>query len=1022
MKNTFFFWQNWGAGSRFLYLFYLLVFTLAAGWFSVAAWQGREAVMDWNTEGNIEAEKMVLDRFSRAFFQLEIDADTFITIDRFEGSPMTVNLTATDFYLAGLAFAFLSLLILAGYAKKRLGFILPVIFFILFLSTNNFELLASSVDVIQAGDPNKYFLISSLLILVGASAAFYVLKKSIPFLVRLLTLSGLAGGLLYYLLNHYALVENPGAFIAGHGVLIPVIMTVVFIGFNAHEIPRAILLLATRGGKSSSNTWAFAGGTMFYLLYLFLTFLQSIKMIDWDILYLNPFLVFLFTSILGIWGFKGREVQYENIFSFAPWGALLYLSLGILSFSTMGYVLATGNSPMVEVFEDAIMFTHIGYGVVFIGYVVYNFSDIIDESGELYKVLWKPMMLDYLTTSMFGSMIVVLFLFRNDFFPVRQALAGQNNQIADAYRVEGDLFLATEYYDQARNYDARNFKANYNLAHIFQVAQNKEQTELHYRKALEGTPSPRVYINLASHLQRRYLQDEAIRMLEKGLDKFPRSGEIMNNLGLLYVENKQFDDAVEMLNKARQLATLPEVPETNLFGLWAKYKINLRIEELVPETKSVVAEANRLAYNARDTSALSAQFRPEFMQDTVLNSGQVNYIYNYALLNPQDVENELTERLKTYSEHPENLANQDFLVYAHAVASYYQGDAYTALKNLRQMAEYSQTVKAGVPHTLAMWYLQHNDAEQAARFFQKTVNSLRLDASVSKAIALSELEDKAKAIELWTAWDTIPGNPIQPTAHQMLQLLQASPTDIAWLENDELRYQFLYYRMPELSDETCFALIQKLENLNLAAQASIQKIELYLAQGKTQDALILRNDMEGLVGLDPLVLSRLRLTDLRLLEASNRLNELKPLLAEEATESRETSRWWPYYAGLSLLQEGDTTKALNAFEKASKSVPLSPKPWLKQVEILKAQYDFEAAYRVLLTALELNKKSVVLSEKYILLAAKLNYTQFAEDALRELRYFAPEADFKRVEAAYEEVKAEKAREFEAWQEGKTEEK
>lgn len=71
----------------------------------------------------------------------------------------------------------------------------------------------------------------------------------------------------------------------------------------------------------------------------------------------------------------------------------------------------------------------------------------------------------------------------------------------------------------------------------------------------------------------------------------------------------------------------------------------------------------------------------------------------------------------------------------------------------------------------------------------------------------------------------------------------------------------------------------------MVAQSSIQKIELYLKQGKIQDALILRNDMEGLTGLDVLVLSRLRLTDLRLLEASNRLNELKPLLAEEATES-----------------------------------------------------------------------------------------------------------------------------------------
>ena len=98
---------------------------------------------------------------------------------------------------------------------------------------------------------------------------------------------------------------------------------------------------------------------MVYLGNLLLIYFHQNGTIDWNIYYLDEFLLLIVSIVLGLWGFKNRQVLYESIMDFHPYGAYLYVVGGIVCFATMGYSFTNSNDPTVENFQDAIVFSHI---------------------------------------------------------------------------------------------------------------------------------------------------------------------------------------------------------------------------------------------------------------------------------------------------------------------------------------------------------------------------------------------------------------------------------------------------------------------------------------------------------------------------------------------------------------------------------------------------------------------------------------------------------------------------------------
>jgi hypothetical protein len=101
--------------------------------------------------------------------------------------------------------------------------------------------------------------------------------------------------------------------------------------------------------------------SLVYLVNVTLLLLKNSRNVGLDIYLIGAFFILVIASFIGIWGLKTREVTYRAIFPFLPQGALLYVLLAITSFVTLAYFLISGNDFLVEVVEDAIVFSQLAY-------------------------------------------------------------------------------------------------------------------------------------------------------------------------------------------------------------------------------------------------------------------------------------------------------------------------------------------------------------------------------------------------------------------------------------------------------------------------------------------------------------------------------------------------------------------------------------------------------------------------------------------------------------------------------------
>src|SRR5690606_11431264 len=114
----------------------------------------------------------------------------------------------------------------------------------------------------------------------------------------------------------------------------------------------------------------------------------------------------------------------------------------------MGYFFATSNDPAIEAFEDIILFTHLGYGVVFFIYVLANFFTLLYQNQRVFKVVYKPTRMPYFTAQLAGFIAALAFFFQSGQASLKQARSGFYNAKADYFYHTGAKELAKQYYRQ----------------------------------------------------------------------------------------------------------------------------------------------------------------------------------------------------------------------------------------------------------------------------------------------------------------------------------------------------------------------------------------------------------------------------------------------------------------------------------------------------------------------------------------------------------------------------------------------
>lgn len=1011
--NSFFFWNQWRASYRLLYLFGLLNLLVAIGFYLFYFWMGNDMVIAWDKVGEIEVIKVITHQFSKNFFSFAAPIDAYLIKESFVASDIALDYLPyyTHFFFLMLGFLFF---LTAISDLKRIGYFAGVLITVLFFASMQLEILGLFSDI-----NDKLFLIIILLAYCPLSYYFHFFNKNVIFLYRFLIYLVITIGLVYIGVT-YSEKETNILYPLNYGLFVPIVLATLFICFNAHENIRGMLTLVSQGSdnKSFRHLSILVVIYMLNLIYCYFYFTEGF---DLDIFFIHPLFLILSTTLVGLWGFKARESTYAFQLPFAPTGAFLYLGLAIITISSIGFALGTANDPLIEVYEDVSMYAHFSWGFVIYAYIIANFIDPLSEGKPVYKFFYRHNRLDFLSAFFFGFVLLIALVFKSGAIAYKQAFAGYYNGLGDVSHVEKDVYTSKQYYNLALGYDTRNHRSYYSLGSIAREEGNRFAASIFFADALQKRPSPYAYANIAQFQLSSGKLLEALLTLKDGVALFPQSGELQNNLALIFNKTEVSDSVFYYFDAAQRYAKMPEVPASNLYALLTKFDYLSYLDTTYQwqnDDPYVTRAGNQFAfynkYNRKEPRALERNFLP----DSSLNTLELCYLYNYAINQASFADDSLVSLLKFYENRPENDQFLYYLQLARALILFEKGELKEAFSLMKEAYRYAGFTNQEYPNLLGLWYYESEEYLEATNYFRTAWQRGYQPAGLNLGLALSELEDKTDALEHWTLLKRVGTAEQKKIAADMLYLISPDSLETDWYKEVEVtdanRFRSLHYNQHSTSSELFQKTLETIALHEYKVAALAERILFLVDNGASKEAADLTQQMQTFS-----VSTQVKPLYARALLA---YWNAEKIYSQEFTELLNTTAFErvfrglkPYYEANYLASQEKVEESIISFKKAITTLPFDHRVYSDLTKVYNSIDSLDLGYSVALDGVRTNERSPKIWKNYVLQCAKLDYTTFAEDGLGKLKILLPENEYNLIEAQYRKKKEDYDKSLEGWQ-------
>lgn len=997
-----FFWKNWNTAHRTTYLTGLVLFMVAIIGLVWAWVQGLQNVVRWNILSELVELPASIGAFTDGLFDYAVSGRAYVVTEQFVASPMQVNALAARLVTLGICVGMI--FVLAAISRlPRWYYLIAMAVLIILIATFRLEIVQLPGFFGTALGGRLPF-VTLVLVLASVSYYFHAFRLEISLPVRLLVFAGLA--LLGWLVVD-RLAAQPAPALAFVGYALPglLVLSVGFIFWISAEIIAALVYITSvaRNNRSDGsgrplglNNFLLIG--LLYVANLLLIWLSNTKVISWNPVVISPFVLFLISILLGLWGVRQQLRQRENFLSFHEGGAFLYLGLALITTLTITYAFASANDPLVEALEDVIVYTHLASGLVFVGYVVFNFLPLYRQALPVYKVLYKPTRFSLLQTRLVAAILAVVIIAFENFFPFNQAVAGYFNSVGDFHAATGEVRVAEQYYTQALNSEFQNHKSNYALASLA-LTQGDKVTAAHYfQQALLKQPSPQAYAGLTAVLLDDNLFFEAVKMLQRGIRAFPENGELQNNLGYLYAKTSVADSAYYYLAAASDHAARVEVPQTNLLAFWARNPQLISMDSLANATKEKPYEsyeANRVALRFFQTTAdTNAIQRPDWLNQPVtepgLNVGRFAHLYNFSMQN-RSADTTLVTVLHRLAENPANQDFTDDLLFARAVTQYYNGNKRTAFELTDQLARDNQRTGAFYNSVTGLWMMEQGLNRKAAEILAQNSDTLSI---YYQALALTKSGDPLIARTLWEA-----AGQNDAGVRSLADVLYGQKPPATDLER---AFRLLYD--PALdSDQAQRTLYQPMQDNDLKIVVASALTKRFLAANQPELAQSWYQQIPQEVKLSAYAGSAMTVAYLRLHLAQGQNDQAIADARQQVVPAFEAEK--QFVIAQAYQNKRQTAQARQSYEVALRRSPFDAEMVAAAAAFERQNGQTEKAYNLVLQALPLNERDGGLLKQYALLCLDLGLSDYAEEGLTRLRSATTPADYQAFLASYQAKRA-----------------
>ncbi|MCG8311291.1 MAG: hypothetical protein MI975_28140 [Cytophagales bacterium] len=997
-----FFWNSWSKPYKTFYRALLLTFVASVLIYLLAYLGGSAMVIHWETEHVIAPVKTLFETYRLGIFEFPIYVDNYTITQSFVGSGLKVNEWPAYVLLTWLGI-FICIVLALISDLGRFWFVASVILLtVLFVGLKlDYLVLFNSYE--------KIGLIVAVLLYYPSLYVFHFVKKEIGFLPRFAT-HLLATILFALIVRYFSQVNLPFLHLVNYGIYVPLILTILFAFMIGHEIMSGFLRVVTSGSVTGEKNGLvhFLTISVFFLLNAALVVLRNSKILDLDIYLIGAFGLLTIGSVVGIWGYRAKERTYVGIFNFYPTGAILFICLAITAHLTIAYFFVTGNDSLVEAMEDAIIFSQLGYSLMFIIYVIANFFDLIKNNVNVGKVLYKPRRMPYFISRFAGVIVIMALFFRFNMIPYYQAVAGFYSGIGDLYLANEDYASASEYYKLSNIFSGTSHRANYAMATLEKRA-GKSSEELKYlQQAVGKNPTEFAFVNLASKYleQKRYF--EAVFTLQDGLKMFPENGILLNNLGLIYLEMQHVDSAYYHLRQAQFDGETRDEAASNIYALLSKERLSIKpdtLDHLLRNTEYLSGINNLIVLANGQKKAAQDQGIARFGDPEKTKIDQLIYNYNKSLNAPFTVDSLYLQAMKAFYDSGNISWFQDHLVLSNALALYRQGEVSSSLELLNLLA--IQNPEKGYYGLLGKLSLQNGASNLAIDYFKSAFQHGNTEIAPELAFAYMEQGALDKAAFIWKQIENTGDSLNARLAGKMISAIEMSDLEHALMADDETRFSFLKYRYREFDLGKLEGLVLSFGNEDVQAMGFLHLLKAYLELDNPGKALSLLKELGRLNISRKEILEDINLA--QCLYAFHTKNDelMQRLYSELESDDLIVNNYQALFRNIEEATTLGIDEVIEDFRQMGQRNPFFEHGVLEAARFFDKQVkDKDTAYNILLNAVNLNPFSIEYNKAYAFQCLKTGLNSYALDAREELRTMMPSVMFKTFEREFNALKAD----------------
>ncbi len=923
----------------------------------------------------LEIQEVAIDTFSLGGFDIALPADNYLVFERIMGGPLQPN-SVTPYLFISVLIIFMIIVLTIITTLSRFWYFIGMGLFILFIASFRIEVM-SILNL-----TNKIPTLCLLVIYGGLSYYFQALNSSVSFLKRILIITFVT--LLIAIAFFFsASIQQPFLHLAANGIAISIILSIVFIFMVAIEIPASFILIITRSIRPTKSLRHFLVLSAVYLINLGLAYAEMKGFIQWGFMTINFFLLLTLSALLGLWGFRQRESLYENILSANPFGIYLYIGLASVCFFSIGYFLSTANDPALQILKDSIIYSHIGYGIIFFAYVLANFTPMLASNFQVYKVLYKPTNMPYFTLRLAGLIATfTFFAYSNWRVSVNQVFAGYYNAYADVYFAQGESQLAESFYRRAAFYTIRNHHAHYALANLEEERLEYQKEKDQYTLAADTRPTELSYLNLSQAYERDEALLESALALNQGLKDFPESGLLKNALGLIYGRLQLRDSALLMLNEARSNSSIQSEAETNLIGLSAKFNLAYPADSLyqLMSRGKDGSKSNALALATIQHIRMEIPADPG--KDTLLTLYKASLLNNYFLNHLDETDTALLSKTIMLARKPSNSHFKDGLLFSAAQAYYASGQVAKAFKLLREIAFLSQNGK--YYNLLGLWALQQGDPEIAQVEFNYALDQNYKPTLINMAFALAEDKKENEALVLWDSILQIKDTTQVKVAQSMIKILSTNRAEVkSWTDRE--KYQYIHFRISSSDSSSFNEILTGIQDEEYKAKAIMERSNQLW---KADELALASQQFSKILGLklrDENLYQEIVHFNLQLLAAHGQWDKLAIEVNKGISFPGPRKIEKLYYESSIMKQQGKKDEARKSYEWLSTCNPYFEESIISSIRFLHSDKDKLSSFNLLVEALTMNPGSVKLLKAYTIESAKLGFSEYAQSTLDKLK-------------------------------------